>query len=217
MRIVISGTVGIGKSTTTEALVKRLRDMGYTVNHLTEEAAESIYLKYFYDAPQEWAFIAQLDFLLGRFKQWLTDEEDREKNPGLITVYDRHFLDDYVFAELHSIKQNISMYNSLTYQAVYKELLEKMAKMDARPDHFIMLRAPLETVVERLRSRGREEETEVDMEYWEDLYKNYYTRPMFLNHFTSNSKNYSDVETEQKSTEEIVDEIIKLMDIKPAK
>jgi deoxyadenosine/deoxycytidine kinase len=53
MRIVISGTVGIGKSTTTLALVDRLKEMGYEVNHLTEEAAESIYLKYFYDAPQE--------------------------------------------------------------------------------------------------------------------------------------------------------------------
>jgi deoxyadenosine/deoxycytidine kinase len=57
------------------------------------------------------------------------------------------------------------MYNSLTYQAVYKELLEKMAKMDARPDYFIMLEAPLDTVIERLRGRGREEENDVDMEY----------------------------------------------------
>jgi deoxyadenosine/deoxycytidine kinase len=87
------------------------------------------------------------------------------ENKDMITVYDRHFLDDYVFAELHSIKQNISMYNSLTYQAVYKELLEKMAKMDARPDYFVMLKAPLDTVLGRLRSRGREEEAEVDLEY----------------------------------------------------
>ena len=214
MRIVISGTVGIGKSTTSDALVKRLKEMGYDVNYLTEEAAESIYLKYFYDEPVNWAFVAQLDFLLGRFKQWLGDEESREKNPNLITVYDRHFLDDYVFAELHSIKANISMYNSLTYQSVYKELLEKMAKMDARPDYFVMLSAPLETVLERLKSRGREEEIEVDIEYWKDLYNNYYKRPMFQNHFNSNSKNYLDIATMDKNTDEIVDEILEKAGIK---
>jgi len=55
--------------------------------------------------------------------------------------------------------------NSITYQAVYKELTEKMAKLDSRPDHFILLEAPLDTIMDRLRGRGREEETEVDMEY----------------------------------------------------
>ena len=57
------------------------------------------------------------------------------------------------------------MYNSLTYQAVYKELLEKMAKTDARPDHFILLEAPLDTVMGRLKGRGRNEESDVDLEY----------------------------------------------------
>jgi deoxyadenosine/deoxycytidine kinase len=58
----------------------------------------------------------------------LQSEERRRENPSLITIYDRHFLDDYVFAELHSVKENISMYNSLTYQGVYKELLDKMSR-----------------------------------------------------------------------------------------
>lgn len=208
MRIVISGTVGIGKSTTSEALVARLKEMGYEVRHLIEETVESVYLKHYYESPYDWAFIAQLDFLMGRFKQWMEDEEQREANPGIITVYDRHFLDDYVFAELHSIKQNISMYNSLTYQAVYKELLDKMAKWDARPDHFLMLEAPLDVIMGRLRGRGRNEESDVEMEYWQDLYHNYYTRPMFQNHFESNVKSFDKFQTENKTTEQIVDEII---------
>ncbi|RKX66802.1 MAG: hypothetical protein DRP42_02395 [Tenericutes bacterium] len=82
-----------------------------------------------------------------------------------MTVYDRHFIDDYVFAELHTIKQNISQFNSLTYQAVYKELLEKLSKKDARPDFFILLTAPLETIIDRLKGRGRGEELDVDMDY----------------------------------------------------
>lgn len=214
MRIVISGTVGVGKSTVSEVLVKRLEEMGHSVKYLIEEATESIYLKYYYDEPQDWAFIAQMDFLLGRFKQWLGVEELLKEKPNTIVVYDRHFLDDYVFAELHSIKQNISMYNSLTYQSVYKELLEKMAKQDARPDYFIMLEAPLDTVMQRLKGRGRNEETDVELEYWKDLYNNYYTRPMFQNHFESNTKNFLKVDTLEKTSEEIVDKIINITKIK---
>jgi len=212
MRIVISGTVGIGKSTTSNLLVKTLEEKGYDVSFLNEETVESVYLDYYYQSPAEWAFIAQLDFLMGRFKQWLTDERSRENaSDKRITVYDRHFLDDYVFAELHTIKENISAVNSITYQAVYKELTEKMAKLDSRPDHFILLEAPLDTIMDRLRGRGREEETEVDMEYWKDLYHNYYTRPMFQNHFKSNTKNYTKLNTVDKTPEQIVSEIMNII------
>jgi deoxyadenosine/deoxycytidine kinase len=53
MRIVISGTVGIGKSTTTKLLVNKLNEMGYEVSHLDEETVDSIYLDYYYKAPQD--------------------------------------------------------------------------------------------------------------------------------------------------------------------
>lgn len=211
LRIVISGTVGIGKSTVTEALVKRLGEEGNKVNYIKEETVDSIYLDYYYKSPQDWAFVAQLDFLLGRFKQWLTDERTRDSQNDYITVYDRHFIDDYVFAELHTIKQNISQFNSLTYQAVYKELLEKLSKKDARPDFFILLTAPLETIIDRLKGRGRGEELDVDMDYWQDLYSNYYNRPMFRNHFKSNVKNFVEVSTENKQPEQIVSEIMEIL------
>lgn len=215
MRIVISGTVGIGKSTTSNEFVKRLREMGKDVSFLKEETVDSPYLSYYYDSPADWAFVAQIDFLLGRFKQWLTDERDRAKaGKKHITVYDRHFLDDYVFAELHTIKNNISNFNSLTYQALYKELLEKMSKMDSKPTYFVMLKAPIDVVMSRLNKRGREEEKEVDLKYWEDLYNNYYNRSAFQNHFKSNSKNFIEIDTTDKSTKEIVDEIIEKCKIK---
>lgn len=214
MRIVISGTVGIGKSTTTKALIKALTKKGFKVNGIEEKAAKSIYLDYYYKDPQGWAFIAQLDFLMERFKTWLIDEKYREDNKlgkKLITIYDRHFLDDYVFAELHSIKNNISQFSSITYQCVYKELLSKMEEMDAKPDYFIMLKAPLNIIIERLKNRGRKEEKDVEMKYWEDLFYNYYERPMFKNHFKTNVKNLVYVETSNKTTDIIVEEILKII------
>jgi deoxyadenosine/deoxycytidine kinase len=53
MRIVISGTVGIGKSTTAEALVNKLMEKGNDVDYLQEETVESVYLKYYYNDPAE--------------------------------------------------------------------------------------------------------------------------------------------------------------------
>ena len=209
MRVVISGTVGVGKSTVSNLLVKKLRENKEKVNFLEEEVTESIYLEHYYKNPQEWAFIAQVDFVLSRFKQWLIDEKSRLNGPDFITIYDRHFLDDYIFAELHTIKKNISTINSLTYQTIYNELLGKMRLLNAKPDFFFLLEGNFENVIERLKTRGREEEEEVPMEYWRDLYQNYYVRPVFQNHFAKNTKKVIRIDTNNKTPEIIVNEILK--------
>lgn len=217
MRIVISGTVGIGKSTISKKLVKELKNLDFKSTLLNEDTAKSIYLDSFYKKPAEWAFISQLDFLMERFKQWLSEEikinkMDNDYKKNYYTIYDRHFLDDYVFAELHSIKNNISMYNSLTYHSVYKELLEKMNKFNAQPDYFILLTGDLEeTILKRLVGRGRESEKEVDKKYWEDLYRNYYERPMFQNHFASNSRKFLKIDTNDKTPDQLVKEILAII------
>jgi deoxyadenosine/deoxycytidine kinase len=52
MRLVISGTVGVGKSTTTELLVKELKNRGYQVNYLKEKTVSSPYLENYYKDPE---------------------------------------------------------------------------------------------------------------------------------------------------------------------
>ena len=216
MRIVISGTVGVGKSTTSKLLVKKLRAKykDSNVNFLGEETVNSIYLDYYYKQPSEWAFIAQIDFLLGRFKQWLKDETLRlnNSNKKYITIYDRHFLDDYVFAELHTIKNNISNINSITYQAIYKELTEKMARLNSKPDFLFLLTGDLDNIKNRLKKRGRGEEIDVNDEYWQDLYKNYYERSMIQNHFKNNVKQIVKINTNGKKPEAVTEEIFKYIE-----
>ena len=220
MRIVISGTVGVGKSTTTKNLIEKLEKKGYIVNYLKEETVNSPYLSHYYDNPESWAFIAQMDFLLERFKQWISDEQKREKqekeegNNKIITVYDRHFLDDYIFAELHSIKNSISQMNSIVYQSVYKELLEKLHDAKAEPDFFFLLNADLSTIVKRLHKRGREEEKNTTEEYWKDLYDSYYIKPKFIHHFKKHTKKVVDVDTENLSPSQVTDKILEEMGIK---
>ncbi len=101
--------------------------------------------------------------------------------------------------------------NSLAYQSIYKEIIAKMKEMDAAPDYFILLKAPLDVIVDRFRKRNRLEEREVDMDYWEQLYHNYYERPLFKHHFKTNTKNIIEINTEDKTPAEIVSEIIELI------
>ncbi len=212
MRVVISGTVGVGKSTTTSELIEKLKVAGWTVNHLTEKTAESPYLKHYYDEPAKWAFVAQMDFLLERFKQWLVDEETRKtQGDKVITVYDRHFIDDYIFAELHSIKENISNINSIVYQTVYRELLDKLVESNTQPDYFFLLEADLSTIVGRLHKRGRDAEKDTDEAYWKELYESYYTKPKFKYHFGKYNKLVMPIDTENKTPEQVAQELFEII------
>ncbi len=213
MRIVISGTVGVGKSTTTEGLIEKLKEKGWNVFHLTERTADSPYLKHYYNEPAKWAFVAQMDFLMERFKDWLVNEDER-KNAGekVITVYDRHFIDDYIFAELHSIKENISNINSIVYQTVYRELLDKLVESETQPDYFFLLEADLSTIVKRLHNRGRDAEKDTDEFYWKELYDSYYEKPKFKYHFNKYAKTVMPIDTENKTPDQISSELLEIIE-----
>ncbi len=213
MRVVISGTVGVGKSTTTKELINRLEANGWKVFQLDEKTADSPYLKHYYDEPAKWAFVAQMDFLIERFKQWLVNEEERkEAGEKVITIYDRHFIDDYIFAELHSIKENISNINSIVYQTVYRELLDKLVESATQPDYFFLLEADLSTIVRRLHNRGREAEKDTTEEYWKELYQSYYEKPKFKYHFEKYSKEVKSIDTENKSPEQVAGELLEIIE-----
>lgn len=215
MRIVISGTVGVGKSTVSDLLNKELKKIYHEkkINLIREAAAESIYLKYYYRKPDDWAFISQVDFLLERFKMALNDEKivhDLPKNE-FVSIYDRHVIDDYIFAELHSIKNNIIHFHSLAYQVIYNEILNKLPSMNITPDYFILLTGNLDTIIDRINNRGRSAEMSVDTSYWKDLYNNYYYRSAFQNHFKKNSKEFIKINTDNKTPEEITKDILKII------
>ncbi len=59
-----------------------------------------------------------------------------------------------------------------------------------------------------LKGRGRNEEVDVNLEYWTDLYDNYYRRPVFQNHFSKNTKKVIKIDTNNKKPEQIVEEIL---------
>ncbi|NQX83988.1 MAG: deoxynucleoside kinase [Mycoplasmataceae bacterium] len=212
MFLVIGGTVGIGKSTVSYLLEKKLKEIKGEESTILEPepVVGSPYLKKYYEDPVKWTLVAQLDFLLLRHKQ-LLDCQEKLSVPGSklkYMVFDRHLLEDYIFANMHSTKKNMRTFNSLAYHAIYNNILS--IEKNSKVDYFFLLKAPLDMVINRVKERGREIEMDVDVKYWQDLYDMYYNTPWVTEHFKEESKKLINIDA-TKSPEEIVDDIIKIL------
>jgi deoxyadenosine/deoxycytidine kinase len=69
-----------------------------------------------------------------------------------------------IFANLRTIREDMSNFQFSSYLNTNLELA-KMIPFDEQVDYFILIKAPFEVVLERIKTRGRENEQEVDVEY----------------------------------------------------
>ena len=61
MKIVISGTVGVGKSTISKQLFDKLNKSNENVHLHYEIQNDNPYLSYYYENRPEWSFLIQMD------------------------------------------------------------------------------------------------------------------------------------------------------------
>jgi deoxyadenosine/deoxycytidine kinase len=167
MLIGISGMVGSGKSTLTRALAAR-----FGLQHALESVDEhNPWLERFYaggvDAMRATALNLQLHFLATRFESMR-----RIRGVGGSWVLDRTWYEDAeIFARGHYDEGLMSDVEWELYRRLYIELLHSPA---ARPPRLLVyLHAPLGTIVERIRSRGRAKERDTPDEYWSALHARY--------------------------------------------
>ncbi len=215
MKIIISGTSGVGKSTTVKLVEEHYRKLGKEVVVLSELVLESPFFDLFYQSLEKWSFLGQIEFVLTRFKQWLEIEElYKEKDPNdYVIIYDRTFYEDLVFAELKNVRNAITKDNQVSYKIIYDELLSKV-ELYEKPDFFILLRATFDTVADRqFGQRGREqesnEENNIDTKFWQDLYYRYYGAKKYRKIFKENVKNFVEIDTDDSTPDEVVDKVVK--------
>ena len=165
MLIGIAGMVGSGKSTLTRALAAR-----FGLQHVLESVDEhNPWLERFYaggvEAMRATALNLQLHFLATRFESMR-----RMRGAGGSWVLDRTWYEDAeIFARGHYDEGLMSELEWELYRRLYVELLPA-----ARPPRLLVyLHAPLDTIVERIRSRGRAKERETPAEYWAALHARY--------------------------------------------
>jgi deoxyadenosine/deoxycytidine kinase len=160
--ITIAGTVGVGKSTMTNALSNAL-------NFRTsfEKVDTNPYLDKFYNDFSRWSFHLQIYFLAERFK-----EQKRMFEYGGGFIQDRSIYEDTgIFARMHYEKGTMSEVDYETYTSLFDAMV--MSPYFPAPDLLIYLEGTFDEVVERIKERGRPMEQQTPIEYWKEMNQRY--------------------------------------------
>ena len=139
------GPLGVGKTSLTTLLAEELG-----ARLVLEQAEDNPFLTDFYKDPARYRFQTQMFFLLNRFSQ-----QQEMAQPDLftrITISDYLFDKDRIFAYLNLDDHELSL-----YEQIYKILEPKIV----RPDLVIFLQADTDTLLRRIKQRGRTFEKEI--------------------------------------------------------
>lgn len=167
MLIGVAGMVGTGKTTLSRALARRF---GLQLA-LESVDADNPWLEKFYGGGTEsmrtYALHLQLHFLATRFASMR-----KIRGTGGSWVLDRTWYEDAeIFARGQYEQGLMTDVEWDLYQRLYAELLYSPA---ARPPRLLVyLHAPLETVLERIATRGRPKEKDTSVEYWSEMHARY--------------------------------------------
>ncbi|GGD02730.1 deoxycytidine kinase [Pontibacillus chungwhensis BH030062] len=160
--ITIAGTVGVGKSTMTNALASAL-------NFRTsfEKVDTNPYLDKFYNDFERWSFHLQIYFLAERFK-----EQKKIFEYGGGFIQDRSIYEDTgIFAKMHYEKGTMNEVDYNTYTNLFDAMV--MTPYFPHPDLLIYLEGSFDDVVGRIKERGRPMEQQTPVEYWEEMFGRY--------------------------------------------
>ena len=150
--ILVAGNIGAGKTSITEKLGERLGwETGY------ESVSDNPYLPDFYADMQKWSFHLQVFFLGHRAEQHLQAAKKHHS-----AILDRSIYEDfYIFSRALRQMGNMNERDYLSYKRIFDRVVESLPV----PDLLIYLWAPVDVLIQRIRSRGREIETGISPEY----------------------------------------------------
>lgn len=155
--LAVEGPIGVGKTS-----LARLLGEAFQARTVLEVAESNPFLAEFYRDPGRYAFQAQIFFLLSRFRQ--QEELVQHELFRQTTVCDYLFVKDRIFASVTLDDNELKLYDE-----IYRLLKARVPK----PDLVIYLQADLEVLLRRMRSRAREYERGVAVEYVETVSRAY--------------------------------------------
>ncbi len=147
--IVLSGTIGAGKTSLTTEVAKE-----FGTEPFFEPVGDNPVLPLFYKDPKQYGFLLQIFFLNRRFdaiKKAMANDNN---------VLDRSIYEDLLFTQLNADMGRITK----TELGVYKDLLANMmeelpyAAHKKAPDLLVHIELSLEEQLRRIKKRGRDYE-----------------------------------------------------------
>lgn len=156
--ITVEGPIGIGKTSLARAISER-----FQFALLKEIVDENPFLGKFYEDIEEWSFQTEMFFLCNRYKQ-LGDINEHYISKNQPVVADYHILKNLIFAQRTLNEQEYKKYLEI-YQILTKDM--------PKPNVIIYLNASLDTLLKRIKLRGREIERNISPLYLEQLSLDY--------------------------------------------
>lgn len=169
--LAVSAMIGSGKTTLTTLLAEHLGTQPFY-----EPVEENPILPLYYEDQKKYGFHLQLYFLNKRFK--MIKEALKDNN----NILDRFIGEDKLFAYRNYKKGNMLKEEWDMYSELLDNMMEDIDGMPKKsPDLLIYLETDFETVVSRIKKRGRDyeqfdESTEEGRElrdYYYDIWSNY--------------------------------------------
>ena len=158
MYIAIEGVIGVGKTT-----LARLLQPAFQSMLVLEVFEENPFLSDFYSDRQRYAFQTQIFFLLSRYyQQRRSVPEILQRGDSLIADYT--FSKDALFARINLAGDELDM-----YYRVHDALAEKIPL----PDLIVYLRASTDVLMQRIASRDRPYERNMEHDYIDQLNRAY--------------------------------------------
>lgn len=177
MTVALAGVIGAGKSTLTKILSEQLGTVP-----LYEPVDDNPVLPLFYEGNKKvengdwetnpYAFLLQIFFLNRRF---------RSIKEGLLTnnaIMDRSLPEDIIFAKMNYEQGNMTKIEWEMYKDLSENMMEEIKGLPKKsPDLMILIDVSYDTMLKRIKKRGREyEQVSYDPgleEYYKDLIRRY--------------------------------------------
>lgn len=161
--IVVEGPIGVGKTTLVKMLSEKLN-----ARSVLEVFEENPFLPDFYRDRDRYAFQTEMTFLLSRYRQ--------QEHFAQEDLFNRHTVSDYLFYKSR-------LFATITLQDkeldLFDHVYQILAKDVPTPDAVIYLHAPLDALLARIESRGRNYERGFDQDYLTEvcqLYASFFAR-----------------------------------------
>ena len=148
----LAGNIGVGKTTFTKLLSDRLKWTPFF-----ESVSDNPYLSDFYSNMKRWSFNLQIYFLHKRFEM----HQKMSASP-MSVIQDRT-----IYEDLEIFARNLYQLGELPQRDWdnYRGLFKVMTYYLKKPDLIIYLKADTDTLLSRIKKRGRGYENSIDPEY----------------------------------------------------